>query len=33
MEEFTAKDIALHNAPKDAWIIVHGVGKQHVYVK
>jgi hypothetical protein len=27
MEEFTANEIAQHNDPKDAWIIVHGRGK------
>lgn len=26
MEEYTAKQVAEHNSPDDAWLIIHGQG-------
>jgi cytochrome-b5 reductase len=27
MQEYTIKEVAEHNSPQDAWLIIHGQGK------
>lgn len=33
MDKYTAKQVAEHNSPKDAWIIIHGQGKLFIITK
>jgi cytochrome b involved in lipid metabolism len=32
MEEYTIKQVAEHNSPEDAWLIIHGQGELSSFI-